>query len=482
MANCSRTYFHTSISLIFSYLTIKILTMTSISLSPSLRTESKQFLKLAIPLTSAQIAQSLTGFFDTIMMGRLGAETLAAGGLASWTFIAILHTVAGVVMGISPLIAEAYGARKKTRIEKLTRQGFWLVLLLSIPMMIAISHLDKIMLQWGQTEATVTLANSYLDIILWGFFPALGFAMLRSVVSGLSQARPVMIIVTFGTVFNIIGNYVLGFGKFGFPRLELAGLAISSALSFWLMFIALIVYILKHSQLSKYRFFQQLHQLKPQMIAQLCKTGIPIGIFMALELGLFTVVTYLMGALGTEVLAAHQVVFQTIMVTFTIPLGMSFATTARVGQWLGRKDRSGIKQAGYISIGIGFVVMSLLAIAMFCFPKAIIGIYLNPNDPANAEIIALAIPILRIASLSQILDAVQKITYGALQGLQDTRIPVLLNISAFWGVGLSTGYVLGFYFDLGGVGLWLGQSLGVAVAAILFLWRFRDYIINIFKQ
>ena len=311
-------------------------------------------------------------------------------------------------MGISPLVAEAYGAGKKSRIEKLTCQGFWLVLLLSIPMMVAIANLDSLMLQWGQTGATVTLANSYLDIILWGFFPALGFAMLRGVVSGLSLARPIMIIVSFGTVFNIIGNYVLGFGKFGFPRLELAGLAIASTLSLWGMFIALIIYLLKHPQLNNYRFFQNLHQLRLNIVAELCQMGIPIGIFMALELGLFTVITYLMGALGTEVLAAHQVVFQTIMVTFMIPLGMSFATTTRVGQWLGRKDRKRIKRAGYISISIGFLVMSLLAIAMFFFPQVIAGIYLNLDDPANAEIISLAIPILRIASLSQILDAVQK--------------------------------------------------------------------------
>ena len=448
--------------------------MTSIAISSPLRKESKQFLKLAIPLVSAQLAQSLTGFFDTIMMGRLGAETLAAGGLASWTFIAILNTTAGIVMGISPLVAEAYGAKKKSRIEKLTRQGFWLVLLLSIPMMLAIAKLDSLMLQWGQAETTVALANSYLDFILWGFFPALGFAMLRGVVSGLSLARPIMIIVSFGTVFNIIGNYTLGYGKFGFPRLELTGLAIASALAWWVMFIALIVYILKHPQLSNYRFFQNLHHLKPRTIAELCKTGIPIGIFMALELGLFTVVTYLMGALGTEVLAAHQIIFQTMMVTFMIPFGMSFATTARVGQWLGRKDNLGIKRAGYVSIGIGFAVMFFLAIAMLLFPQAIIGLYIDIRDPANASIIDLALPMLTIATVSQILDAVQKITYGALQGLQDTRIPVLLNISAFWVVGLPIGYFLGFHLGLGGTGLWLGQSIGVAIAAILFLLRFRD--------
>ncbi len=451
--------------------------MTLISVSSPIRTESKKFLQLAIPLASAQVAQSLTGFFDTIMMGRLGAETLAAGGLASLTFFALLNTAGGVVMGVSPLIAEAYGAGKKNRIEKLARQGFWLVLLLSLPMMIAIAHLDSIMLRLGQAEITVTLANTYLDIILWGFLPALGFAMLRGVVSGLSHARPVMLIVIIGTIFNIIGNYILGFGKFGFPRLELAGLSISSTLALWGMFIALIIYILKHPRLKTYRIFEQLHKLKPTIIWELSKTGIPIGIFIALELGLFTIVTYLMGALGTEVLAAHQIVFQTIVVTFMIPLGMSYAATVRVGQWLGQKNLEGIKRSGYLSISMGLIFAIFITVAMLLFPQVIVALYLDIDDPANAEILALALPMLTIATLSQILDTVQKITYGALQGLQDTRIPVLLSIPAFWGIGLTTGYILGFHFGLGGTGLWLGQSVGVAIAAILFLVRFRYQII-----
>jgi multidrug resistance protein, MATE family len=450
--------------------------MTTTLVRFPMRTEIKQFLQLAIPLASAQVAQSLTGFFDTIMMGRLGAETLAAGGLASLTFFALLHTAAGVVMGVSPLVAEAYGAGQKTRVEKLARQGFWLVLLLSIPMMVAIAHLDAIMLQLGQAETTVILANRYLDIMLWGFFPALGFALLRGVVSGLSHARPIMFIVIIGTIFNIIGNYVLGFGKFGLPRLEMAGLAISSVLSLWGMFIALAIYILKHPQLKTYHIFEQLHQVKITILWQISKIGLPIGVFTILEAGLFTIVTYLMGALGTEVLAAHQIVLQTIVVIFMIPLGMSYATTARVGQWVGKKDIQGIKRSGYLSIGIGFGFIFLVAIAMLLFPRSIVGLYLNLNDPANAQILALALPMLTIATLSQVLDAVQKITYGALQGLQDTRVPMLLSIPAFWGIGLTTGYILGFLCGWGGTGLWLGQSVGVAIAAMLFLIRFRQQI------
>ncbi len=447
--------------------------MTSNLASSSIPTEIKKFLQLAVPLASAQIAQSLTGFFDTIMMGRLSAETLAGGGLASLTFLALLSTAGGLVMGVSPLVAEAYGAGKKTRIENLACQGFWLVLLLTIPIMLAIASLDRIMLQLGQAQTTITLANTYLDLILWGFFPALGFIMLRGVVSGLSHANPVMFIVITGTIFNITGNYVLGFGKFGFPRLELAGLALASILSFWGMFLALVIYILKHPQLRQYRIIQEIHRLKPSILKELIKIGLPICIFSALEIGLFTIVTYLMGALGTEVLAAHQIVFQTIVVIFMIPLGMSYAATVRVGQWFGQKNLAGIKRSGYLSIGIGLMFAIVVTIAMLLFPQVIVGLYLDIKDPANAQVITLALPMLTVATLSQILDTVQKITYGVLQGIQDTRVPMLLSIPAFWGVGLTSGYLLGFVLGWGGTGLWLGQSIGIAIAAILFVVRFR---------
>ena len=186
-----------------------------------------------------------------------------------------------------------------------------------------------------------------------------------------------------------------------------------------------------------------------------------------------------MGTLGTATLAAHQIVFQTMLIIFMIPLGMSYAATVRVGQWFGQKNMRGIKQAGYLSIGAGASLAIAIAMIMLLFQKEIVSLYIDVNDPANAEIVRLAMPMLTIATVSQVLDAVQKITYGALQGLQDTRIPVLLNIPAFWITGLTSGYLLGFYFNLGGVGLWLGQSIGVAMAALLFLIRWQQKLAQI---
>lgn len=448
--------------------------MTVIQSSNHLRTEVREFLKLAIPLASAQVAQSATGFADTIIMGRLGAEVLAAGGLAAMIFLSIMMTASGVVMGVSPLIAEAFGARQKSRIEQVARQGLWLALLVSLPLMIFTGHLDTWLVHSGQTQTTVEFVNTYLDIMLWGLFPAVGFAALRATVSALSQARPVMIIVVGGTLFNIIGNYTLGFGKFGFPRLELAGLALASVLALWGMFLALALYVCTNPNLKHYRIFQQLHRVRPRILRELAWVGVPIGVFSGLETGFFMVIMFWMGTLGTEVLAAHQVVFQTIMVVFMVPLGISFATTVRVGQWLGRRDRTGIQQAAWVSMSITTVFMASVSIVFLLFPKQIIGIYLDVQNPDNAAIVATALPLLIVAAIAQVLDGFQKAVYGSLQGLQDTQIPMLLNVLGYWGVGLSVGYTLGFYLNWGSIGLWIGQSVAIAVVAGLFLWRFRQ--------
>lgn len=439
----------------------------------SVREELKAFLQLAIPLASAQVAQLATGFVDTVMMGHLGRETLAAGALASITFFSFAGTASGIVMGVSPLVAEAYGAGDKARIEQVTRQGFWLCAGLAIPLMVAIAGFDSLMQRIGQEAAIVKLANIYLDVLLWGLFPFLGFAMLRGVVSAISETRPIMVIVIAGTLFNVVGNYVLGFGRFGFPRLEIAGLAIASVLTLWGMFLALVIYVMKHPQLRQYRFCDRIYPIQPRMIRELLKFGIPIGVFSALEISIYTALTYAMAFWGATGLAAHQVAFQTLNIIFMVPLGMSFAATARVGQWLGRQNRAGIRQAGIVSISVGAIWTAGVAIALLLFPRSVVGLYLDAKAPENAEVVGLAVAMLRIGAIAHFFDGVQKVAYGALQGLKDTRVPMLVSLLCYWFVGLFTGYVLAFQLQLGGVGLWLGILSSVAIAAVMFVWRFQ---------
>ena len=450
----------------------------TVVLSSSVRAEVKSLLNLAIPLVSAQVAQAATGFVDTVMMGHLGWKVLAAGGLASFTFQVVLNTLSGVVMGVSPLVAEAYGAGSKARIEQLTRQGLWLTASISILSMWALSQADTLMRSLGQDVETVTLASSYLNFILWGVFPAVGFAMLRGVVSGLSQTRIIMFIVISGTLFNVAANYILGFGKFGFPRLELAGLAIASALSWWGMFAALIIYLLTDPKLKVYRLFCKWYRLRVDLLKELVTVGAPIGVSIFFEYGLVLVMTYLMGILGTDVLAAHQIALQTGIIVFMIPLGMSFATTAQVGQWLGRRDLEGTKRAEQVSLCIILIAAIVVASTLLVFREQISGLYIDTSEPENIEVIRLAIPMLVVVAIGHIFDAVQKTTLGALYGLQDTRIPAIVGIIAFLGVGLLSGYILSFILGFGGVGLWIGYYSGSVIAAAIYIWRFKQLVVE----
>ncbi|MBD2771991.1 MATE family efflux transporter [Iningainema tapete] len=448
--------------------------MTFFRVGSNIRTEIQELIKLAIPLVSAQLAQSVTGFADTVVMGRLGAETLAAGGLASITFMTLLNTAMSMVVGVSPLVAAAYGAGDKWQVTQVTRQGLWISVVLAISLMPIVAHLDALMLQFGQANRSAFLANEYLDVALWGVFPALGFTVLRSLVAGISQARPLMVIAIAWTLFDIAGNYLLGLGMFGFPRMGLVGLALTSALSFWGRFLSLVVYILWHKQLRTYRIFLALHQIKPRIIWKLLGLGAPIGIATAIEYGMFNIVSFLMSALGTDILAAHQIVLQTVAVFYTVPLGISYATTVRVGQWFGQHNLKAAKLAGYLSMVLGAGAMTLIAITVLIFPQQIVGLFIDLSNPANAKILSIALPMLFVVALAEIVDGVQRTALGALQGLQDTRIPMLVSFFAYWGVGLTSGYLLCFHFGYGGVGLWIGQSIGLAIASIAFTWRFRQ--------
>ncbi|PAX55246.1 MATE family efflux transporter [Brunnivagina elsteri] len=457
--------------------------MVQLSSKSNTQTEIKEILRLSIPLASAQIAQAATGFVDTVMMGWLGQETLAAGGLAATILTTLLVTATGVIFAVSPAIAEAFGGGNRKKISQITVQGFWLCVAIAIPVMFLINYISPLMLQFGQNSKVVSIAKIYFDVMLWGFFPALTFAMLKSVISSLSQVRPIIIIVVIGTLFNAAGNYVLGFGKLGFPVMGLSGLALASVLSQWLMLFFLIIYILKQTELRKYQLFQNLYQFEPKILQEIVSIGIPIGISLAFEVGLFSVTTYLMGLLGTDILAAHLIVFQSIAIIFMVPLGISFATTIRVGFWKGQNDAIvysrcasliALRRSAYISMILGGGFMIIMAIFLLIFSRQVISLYLDIHNPENTRVISLAIPMFVVASISQILDGVQTTAAGALRGLKDTRIPMLLSFVAFWGFGLGSGYLLAFKFGLDGVGLWIGQAIGVATSAGVFIWRFRQ--------
>lgn len=439
---------------------------------PALAAEIRACLSLAVPLAGAQLAQAATTFVDTVMMGLLGSSTLAAGGLGAAVFHSLVLISTGIISAVSPLVATAYGANQPGVVGKVVRQGLWLAVGLAIPVALLIWSADSWLLRLGQEASTVSLAQPYLRSIAWGVLPALGFALLRSFVTALSQPRPVILIMLAGTVFNIGANYVLMFGKLGLPALGLAGIGWASTISLWGMFLALALHILTQPRYRVYHLFQSLPRIERRIFLELMQVGLPIGVLSAVETGMFTITTFLMGQLGTAILAAHQVAMQTAIITFMVPLGISLATTVRVGQQLGQQDPSGARLAGKVGISIGALFMSMMGILFWLFPDRIVSLYLDINNPANAEVVALAKQFLRVAALFQLVDGIQVSAAGALRGLKDTRIPMLIGIIAYWGIGLTSGYLLGIQLQLGGVGLWWGLAIGLAIAAIILTWRF----------
>jgi MATE family multidrug resistance protein len=274
-----------------------------------------------------------------------------------------------------------------------------------------------------------------------------------------------------GTGCNILGNYVLMFGKFGFPALGLAGIGWASTISLWAMFAALLLYVISQPRYRPYRLWGSFW-LEPVLLNELLKIGLPIGVLAAVETGMFTLTTFLMGQLGTVPLAAHQIALQTAAVTFMVPLGISLATTVRVGQRLGQQDFLGARVAGMVGIALSALFMSVTGSLIWLFPAQIVGLYLDLKQPANAELVQFTQQLLAVAALFQILDGVQVSATGALRGLRDTRLPLLIGIAAYWGLGLTSGYWLGIVQGWGGIGLWWGLALGLLMAAIVLTLRF----------
>jgi MATE family multidrug resistance protein len=438
----------------------------------SIISEIRATLRLGIPLAAAQLAQSLTAFIDTVMMGLLGSQTIAAGGLGAVTFTILLIVSSAIVSAVSPLVAEAYGANKSEMVECIVRQGLWLAIILGIPISLIIFYGKTFLLLFGQDANTVAITEEYLQAIAWGFVPAVTFAVLRNFVTGVSQPRPIMVIVICGTFLNIAANYVLMFGKLGLAALGLAGIGWGSTLSFWSMLIAIVIYIKSETTLKKYNVFRNFHQFNRQVFGQLLHIGFPIGILSAVEAGLFTVTTFIMGTLGTITLAAHQIALQTAATTFTVALGVSFATTVRVGQEVGQKNVKGARLAGYIGIIMGGLFMAIMGILFWLMPERIVSLYIDINHPDNTAVVSQAKALLKVAAFFQIADGVQVTAVGALRGLKDTRIPLLIGIFAYWCIGFTSGYLLGFKLGFGGVGLWWGLAIGLAVASVVLTWRF----------
>jgi len=435
---------------------------------PSVQTESRTILRLGLPLVGAQLAQISMSFVDTVMAGNYHPDDLAAVAIGSSFFMPFFTIAIGVLMALSPIIAQLFGARELHSIGKKVRQGLWLAVLLALPVIFLLNNLGPVMDLLGFDDEVIRITRGYLFALSWGVPAVFAFMVLRYFNEAMGVTRPALYVTLVGLVFNILGNYTLIYGRFGFPELGAVGTGWATAIVFWVMFLAMLIYTAGKKAYRRFRVFRDLRLPERQHIGEILRIGTPIGISMGMETSMFAVMALLMGTLGTTVVAAHQIALNFASITFMIPLGLSMAITVRVGQLYGRRQLSHTRFAGYTGIGLCTVIMCGTAVLMMLFPHRIASIY--TQDP---EVISMAASLLIMAAIFQISDGLQVSGSGALRGLKDTKIPMFVNLTAYWVIGIPLGYWLGMGLEWGPRGLWTGLIAGLTMAAILHNLRFH---------
>lgn len=419
------------------------------------------------PIIAAQLAQVSMGCVDTVMAGRLSAEDLAAVAVGSSLWMPICVLGIGILVSVSPTVAQSYGAGEIDAIGGHVRQGLWLSQLVGIASFLAVRGCVPI-LSWLEIDpAIVPTASRFLDAISWGVPAISAFTALRSFSEAVSRTRPVMVISILGLAANIAGNFIFMHGKFGMPRLGAVGCGVASALVMWIMPAGLAIWILCDRYYRPFAVFSHWEWPRFRHIWVLLKLGSPIGVCLFMEGSMFSTVSLLMGQLGAEIVAGHQIALNVASVTFMVPLGISTAITVRVGQAIGAGSIPDARRSGIVGAGLALAFMAVMSGTIMMFPHAIATLYTQ-----DTRVHSIAVKLLVMASLFQVFDGLQVAGAGALRGAKDTAIPMGITILAYWGLGLPLGYWLGIAQNRGPQALWIGLTAGLVAAALMLNGRF----------
>jgi MATE family, multidrug efflux pump len=439
--------------------------------SSGIRAELRATLALATPLAVANLAQMAMGVSNMVMVGHLGAVPLAAAGLGGMLFFAIGVMLQGVPFAVAPLAAEALGAGDRAGAGRVAAAGLVLAALLALPFIAALTCVDNGLELLGYNHLLAQEIGRYLRALAYGAPAFLGIAVLRSLLAALSHTRLVMAVLLACVVGNAALNWALIWGHLGMPALGLAGSGYASSVNQWLMFAGLAFCVRIIPRLAALRIWHNMFALSWARMGAILRLGLPIGVLRGIEVGVFAATGVLMGLLGAAALGAHQLVMNCASVSFMVPLGLSQAATVRVAYELGAGRAYAARRAGSTALALGIGFMMVAALVLLTFPQAIIGAYVNIDDPANRATVEIARHLIVIAALFQVFDGIQVIAAGALRGYKDTVIPMLLATGGYWGVGFVGGCLFAFRLGYGPVGLWWGLALGLAAVAFLLTCR-----------
>lgn len=440
------------------------------------RDEARATAVLAWPLILAFLSETGIDVVDIVIIGMLGADAVAAAALGTMSFFLMLLLILGVTLATAPLAAQAMGARQPRQVRRVIRQGLWITVLLGLPASALLSMADTVLIAVDQPVAASHAAQAYLNYRAWAVIPAVAFVVLRNFAAVLNRPRLGMWVVLAAIPLNGVLDYGLVLGRFGLPRMEMAGAGLASLIASVFSFLTMLWIVLSIRPLRRYNILGRFWRPDWPVFRRIFRIGLPIAGLMTMEFGLIMGSLVMIGWTGADALAAHQIAIMLASITFKVPLGISQAATVRVGYAAGRRDPAGIARSGWTAIAMGVAFMALMSVVMWIWPDALVAIFLDRTDPANAEVMALAASLIVVAGFFQVGDGIQTVGAGVLRGLNDTKVPMTFAAFGFWVLGLSSGCVLGIAMGLGAVGVWIGMTVGLSSVAAFHLGRFRHLI------
>jgi MATE family multidrug resistance protein len=437
------------------------------------RGERAATLRLAGPLAAANLLQMLIYAVDVMFVARLGEEALAASSLGVALAGLLMWAMTGLVGAAAPLIAAELGRRRHAvrEVRRTFRMGVWLAVASGAAAMVICAKGEAIMRLSGQDPALAARSGRFLSILLWMMIPMVLAGHLRNTLSALGRPGVATVIAAVCVGANALGNYALVFGRLGMPALGLQGSAISSVITSLVMLSGYVVAIELDRRLRRYRLWGRWWRTEWSRFRQMVRIGLPIAATILAEAGLFSGAAFLMGLIGESELAGHTIALQVAALAFQIPFGIGQAATIRVGYHYGAGDHAAIGRAGWVALALAAGFMATTASVMLFDPRLVLGIYVDTDAAANATLMGFAVRFMLVAAAFQLFDGIQAVAAGALRGLQDTRVPMLIALFGYWVPGLATSVGLGFFTPLGGLGIWIGLATGLVVVAALLLWR-----------
>jgi MATE family multidrug resistance protein len=434
----------------------------------NIKSEITSTFKLAYPIIIGQIGVIMMGVVDSIMVGKIGPIPLAAASLGNSLIFLILIIGIGSSIVVSPIVAILVGAKRFSECGVYFRQSLLVNILLSIIMvgviLVGVNYIKYL----NQPPEVIELTVVYMTIVGFSAIPLMLFQTYKQFIEGLSNMKPAMIVSLLANIINAFANWVLIFGKLGFPELGLAGAAWATFLSRLFMVIVIMIYVMTNKKFKQYDVTFHFRGINFPVIKKLLSLGLPSGFQYFFEVGAFTFAVIMIGWIGSNELAAHQIAINLASISFMAVLGISQAASVRVGNAMGEQNIPNIRKAGFTAIALGAGIMSLAGLTFILLNNFLPTLYID-----DEVVVSIASRLIIIAALFQLSDGTQAVGIGVLRGLTDVKGPTIITFFAYWIISLPIGYLLAFNFNMGVDGVWIGLLIGLTVSAILLTLRFN---------